>query len=361
MSLIDRANEYLKPHPVEDQAEILRDCVESDSSESMRAVQLLYENMYGGATYNMWEKAPPAYTLLRWGTRGLEALIESAEKQPTFKNQSLTITILLSLVSGNIQLDIEKEIKDKELVTRVFDLVDDWEALSNQAHQLLHSYILSLETDTEVFKFLSSHLSKFSENQKEAREVFAALASRFIAVGKPVISGFKSLIKNHANEERLFQEYFERYPQLLDPMAHEVWPEPNLHGSRFPDFVIRRRDNTYLVVEIECPSKRLITSGCQLSAETTHAVTQAFDYANFLNERHGEVKNYFPNFSSPDCLVVIGLEGGLTEEQKSVLSLENKYRNGVKIVGFDWVIERAESIANNVINHQPEVKKVRMV
>jgi len=38
-------------------------------------------------------------------------------------------------------------------------------------------------------------------------------------------------------------------------MAVQIWPQPNVLGSKFPDFVVRRADDSYIVVEIETPAK----------------------------------------------------------------------------------------------------------
>jgi hypothetical protein len=91
-------------------------------------------------------------------------------------------------------------------------------------------------------------------------------------------------------------------------MAVQIWPQPNVLGSKFPDFVVRRADNSYIVVEIETPAKILVTSGGQLSAEVTHAERQATDYRAYLMQRFQDARLRFPNFDDPDCLVAIGLE-----------------------------------------------------
>jgi hypothetical protein len=148
---------------------------------------------------------------------------------------------------------------------------------------------------------------------------------------------------------------------LLDPMAIEVWPKPDLHGAAEPDFLVRRIDNSYLVVEIEKPSKSLVTSAKQLSAEATQAVTQALHYRGFLVERFAEAARSFPSFQVPECLVVIGMECALTAEQKRRLLLENENRPFVRIAGFDWIADRARMVTRNVVEGRMDVRKARML
>jgi len=133
-----------------------------------------------------------------------------------------------------------------------------------------------------------------------------------------------------------------------------------LWGAKEPDFVIRRADDTYVVVEIECPAKLLVTSTGQLSAETSHAVHQVLDYADKLAQRQEISSATFPRFRAPECLVVNGLEDPLTPEQKRMLVLENSHRRGVRIAGFDWLITRARATATNFVGHRVQVSKARL-
>lgn len=92
----------------------------------------------------------------------------------------------------------------------------------------------------------------------------------------------------------------------------QVWPQLNLFGSRCPDFVLRRADGSYAVVEIECPGNPIATAGGQLSAHTTHAEQQATDYRSYLLEHVAIGRRHFPGCDDPGCLVVIGQEGSWT-------------------------------------------------
>jgi hypothetical protein len=114
-------------------------------------------------------------------------------------------------------------------------------------------------------------------------------------------------------------------------------------------------------VEIEIPAKLLITDALQISAQATQAVTQAMQYRSFLLERSAEARTHFPEFRDPECIVVIGLEGSLVEPQRRALALENENRKGLRIVGFDWLAERAERILRNMISANIAVRPLRMI
>ena len=124
------------------------------------------------------------------------------------------------------------------------------------------------------------------------------MASRWLAVSIPTIEAFKDLLQHHPDDEPRFQAFLERNPQLIDPMSFEVWARPDIHGAKEPDFLIRRTDGSYLVVEIETPSKPLITGSNKLAADATHAIAQATDYASFLLERLPGIRQHFPHFGN---------------------------------------------------------------
>jgi len=187
-----------------------------------------------------------------------------------------------------------------------------------------------------------------------------AMCARWLSVGPHTLSEYDNLLNNHPNQEPVFHRFFEAHPQLLDPMALEVWSKPDLHGAAEPDFMIRRIDGTYLVVEIETPGKTLVTSDAQLSAQTTHAIAQVLHYQEFLVQRSAAASATFPDFQTPDCLVVIGLEHLLNAKQRQTLSLENRSRGGIRIAGFDWLAERARTSTRNLIDGQLDVRRVRM-
>ena len=52
---------------------------------------LLFEDMYGGMTFNFELKAPAAWELACWGEQGLDQLVAATLKAPTSKNVSLCL------------------------------------------------------------------------------------------------------------------------------------------------------------------------------------------------------------------------------------------------------------------------------
>jgi hypothetical protein len=222
--------------------------------------------------------------------------------------------------------------------------------------------ILSFESDDDVAFRVGSGFSNLTFSEvPAAKELFAALSARWLAVSSPILAQYEALILDQPDSEPAFQRFLTDHPQLLDPMAVQVWPQPDLFGFRFPDFVIRRADNSYVVVEIERPSKALVTASGHLSADVTHAEQQVVDYRSYLIQRFGDARQHFPNFDDPDCMVVIGLEQPLDSRQRAVLRDANRHRHRLRIAGFDWLADRARTVASNITRQHIEVVNLRIV
>jgi hypothetical protein len=349
-SLDERAREFiLRGGGASDEFSLLTDCMESGTVEALRAVQMLFEDMYGGITFNTELKSPAAWCLVRWGKIGLEALLEAADRTPTFKNQLLALDVLATLASW--QEGPRNFWRVPESMTeRIIESNDEIEAISQIAERLLRRYILSFEDDQDLLIPLATHIQETAVlNPAAIGKLVQAMAARWLAVRTSTLEAFEALLIERRDDEPSFQSFFENHPLMIDPMAFEVYSQPSIHGAKEPDFLVRRTDNTFLVVEIETPGKLLMTQSNQLSAEATHAIAQATDYADFLKDRAATIRQSLPSFRQPECLVVIGMEGNLSEVQIRALRLDNESRHHVKVVGFDWLAKRARSTFENIV------------
>lgn len=336
--------------------ELLLECMNNGTVEGLACVRRLYEDMYGGITYNFEIKFPSASCLVFWGEAGLKALVDGANATPASKNISLCVRILSTVASGQPISELSF-IRDGRVAEKIRIKYVNLDGIDEIARVLLTQFVLSRESDDDVAS-LGSGL-QVVDDMGAAKELFAAMSARWLAVGEPVLREFERLIVEHPADEPAFQRFLTEYPQILDPMAIQVWPQPSLLGSRYPDFLVRRADNSYLVIEIECPAKSLVKGG-QASAAVTHAEQQVTDYRDYLMRRHQDAIQHFPHFNDPDCLVVTGLQRELDENQMAVLTHVNRHRVRLRIAGFDWLVERARNIATNITRHRVQVIKARV-
>jgi hypothetical protein len=290
----------------------------------------------------------PTYAALAtWGRDGLELIVRIAIDGRTVKSKSAALTLFTMLATSG-QLSVGRcWMIDPAFAAFVNGRVDA-ETMKPAARQALRVLIMSLPTDDLLIPLSQSFLHLQMQSLELAEELVASLGAKWFRFGPPMLDRYERMLMENENDEPSFQEFFCTFPQLLDPMAVQVWSQPDFHGAAEPDFVIRRADDSYLVVEIECPGKLLLTKGGQLSREAVHAEKQVLDYESFLSERISEARVHFPSYRRADCLAVVGLEGKLTTEQRQNLDRANGRRQNLKVVGFDWLLGRARTVVRNV-------------
>lgn len=361
-TLRDRV-EYFVEHGgrPDDLRRLLKECVEDGTLEGLVCVRRMYEHMYGGMTENYRLKVPAASALLVWRNAGLQALMDAVKKYPEFKNVNIAIQLLASLAAGE-GLPIFGQVEEPTVDAAINSAMSTWPDLVPRARAHLIDIILSMPEDDDVALRVGTTLQQLSFSKGSvARELFAAVSKRWLAVSTPVLDTFDELIKTHPKDEPVFQAFLSDHPQLLDPLAVRIWPQPDLFGFKEPDYIVQRADGTYMVVEIECPGKQLVTSGNHLSADVTHAEQQATDYRRHLLRKYADLRIHLPDFQEPDCLVVIGTERDLNDEQKQVLHDANRNRTHLRIAGFDWLLDRGRTVASNMTQPRVEVLSIRVV
>ena len=351
MTLIDRAREFVETGDPRELTPLLLDCVASGTPEGKFAAQLVARDDYGGDAFGLFLKAPALYCLLAWGQEGIKAAVENASKEPTSTNFSLAMQLLSSISEGHGPKSIESLVTDSGLRRVVLKAVGNWSDLSLAAHGHLRELMLRIDDDNEAGIYVSTALMMLSLKDPDAiGNLSHALAQRTIAVGPKVLAQYGELLAGVENNESVFQQFLERHPLLLDPRAFQVWGKPDLHGKLEPDFVIRTYDDNYVIVEIETPSKLLITKKGNLSAGATHAIDQILEYQHYLVTHIGLASEVFPRFSAASGLVVVGMESSLNSMQKEVLRRENHSRSNIRIVGFDTLANSSRAATNNVIH-----------
>lgn len=361
MDLEQRVLELIAHGTLSEMNPILEECIDQGGIKGLALVQRMFEDMYGGMTFNSEFKLLAASCLLAWGPQGVTALAESALRKPEYKNILLALQVLASIAAGDLVRSQYGMGPPDSLRSRILSRMTQTQEIVIEAKARLNEIVLSFSDDDDAAQYVGAAIQGFFTRADAAKQLFKALSTRWATISTPVLRQYAELIETRSNHEPSFQTFFEQHPQLLDPMALEVWPQPNFHGYKKPDFMVRRSDDTYIVIEIEVPGKALVTDGLQISSQTTHAAGQVMEYRSFLMERFREATDHFPRFREPDGLVIVGLEDALSLEQRAVLRRENQHRSGLQIVGFDWIKNRAEAIMRNLIHAETPLRVLRMV
>jgi Domain of unknown function (DUF4263) len=295
-------------------------------------------------------KGPCFAVLACWGDDGFAKMIEIAVRKTTSKDTSAAIKMLALVAAGKPISSLSAFFHDEEALKQINAFLSKAN-LAVAARQRLSELIMTLPADDLLIPLGTAFTQLALSDPDIVGEIVHALSSKWLCFGPSEIDQYEKLLEQKPEDEPFLHAFFERYPQMLDPMAVQVWSKPDFHGYKEPDFLIRRSDNSYLVIEIENAAKPIMTQADQPSAYVTQAVRQVNDYRSFLLERLVEARHYFPHIHDPDCLVVIGLEKQLLPS----LQQENHSRSKLRIVGFDWILHRARAVLSNVTTAKVEV------
>lgn len=129
---------------------------------------------------------------------------------------------------------------------------------------------------------------------------------------------YNTLLENHADDEKTFQNFFERNPSFM-PGAFELrnlsghlphlqclisQPEIGATFIRKPDFLWLSQDSLTFVpvfIEIEKPSKKTFTKAGQTSADFTQAMDQILEWKSILNKPENQIA-FFEKYNLPKRL-----------------------------------------------------------
>jgi hypothetical protein len=299
-------------------------------------------------------KGPCFAALACWGDDGFAKMIEIAVRKQTSKDTSAAIKMLALIAAGKPISSMSAFFHYEETLKQINPFLSNAN-LAVTARRRLSELIMTIPADDLLIP-LGTAFSQLSLSDPDiVGEIVHALSSKWLSFGPSELDEYEKLLEQKPEDEPSLHAFFERYPQILDPMAVQVWSKPDFHGYKEPDFLIRRSDNSYLVIEIENAAKPIMTQADQPSAYVTQAVKQVNEYRSFLLERLVEARQYFPHIHDPDCLVVIGLEKQLLPSQARALQQENHSRSKLRIVGFDWILHRARAVLSNVTTAKVEV------
>jgi hypothetical protein len=308
--------------------------------------------------YSEVHTALASATALAWGEGGVRQMIDIASSDP---DSAATPAILSALTYASINstgLPYANQL-GRDALSSMDKAIRDSDAVRGAAWQGLLSLLGGHSNPSMVGLATQMIRALPKADEKPLQVIVMALSARWLKIGPMVIAELEDLIARHGEEEPRFQAFFEAHPQLLDPLAAHVYPRFDIQGHLTPDFVVRRVDDTYLVVEIETPAKRLMNQNGSLSREAKHAMTQVRDYVHALIGDLVTTRNYFPHFRSPDGLAVVGTEAALNDKLREKLAMENSTFATSRIVGFDWLVSRARALLKN-ITQDPPVTRARM-
>jgi hypothetical protein len=173
---------------------LLSQCVADGTLEGLACARRLYESDYGGFTdlYDYQLRAPAAATLVIWGEAGIQALLDGARANPGSKNFSLCVQLLSSIAAASA-LPPLSFVRDHALAEKIETARRAAPHLSEFCRTRLVEFVLSIELDDDVAEHIGGSIARPNLDMPAAKEVFAALSTRWLAVSTPVLKRYEAL------------------------------------------------------------------------------------------------------------------------------------------------------------------------
>jgi hypothetical protein len=329
---------------------LVNELYKQNDSAALKNIIKMASSDYGGATYKAEYQKIACLGALHWGVDGLKALENCAINLQSFRLTSHVTEILaylsskvlgqISFLSINLHCVKVLELDDEKYKS------EEWIKVAKEG---LINVVKSVESnDTFPFAIMIGFMNFFHSAAQE--HIFAALIARWFNISTYGIDKFQDLINTTKIEEIDCQNFLKSNPYILEPFHAQIWSKPRFGEKLVPDFLIRSMDNNYTVVEIERPDFPIMTKNGELSSKANHAKRQALDFRTWAIDNNLYARKTYADIYRPFCLVVIGMENTLSESLRYRLRQENESTQGViKIVGFDWIYERAKATFNNLI------------
>ncbi|MDJ1502046.1 Shedu anti-phage system protein SduA domain-containing protein [Xanthocytophaga agilis] len=306
---------------------------------------------YGGITYKAEFQNIGVIGTLHWGPNGIKKLAEAAINAERYRATN-NVTRFLSYISSK-SLEHLPFIMQGLPSIQLLELSSEkykTSAWTKAAKESLIDVVKSVETEDRFPMGITNNLG-FAINENAQEHIFAALIARWFNFSSNGLKHFSELVFSRGKAEIDYQNFLVANPYILEPFHAQIWSKPKFGEDLIPDFLIRSMDNSYTVVEIEQADFPIMTKAGELSAKTTHAKRQALDFRDWAINNGLYAAKKFPGIYRPYCLVVIGCETELDAMQAQRLKQENESTQGVlKIVGFDWLLNRAAMTLDNLVN-----------
>lgn len=180
-----------------------------------------------------------------------------------------------------------------------------------------------------------------------AERFMRVTADASIAVTAALLDEFHDLIDAERPEAE-YQRFLQDNPVLLDPIAAEVLPTAPLGLEFRTDFVLRRHDGRYVVVEIEKPQDPLLTARHDIAAPLTHAWGQVLDFQHWIAENSSYAQKSFPDVAAPAGLVIMGRRDRLDARARAKLSAWETNSRHIELTTYDDLLGRGRALLSSV-------------
>jgi hypothetical protein len=306
--------------------------------------------------------AYPALALLpAWGSRGLSSLVNFAIEGP---HESAALSVLAAVSLGRVPTSND-----------VVFLREDWDnlvkykldpSLPAEAIRCVKEVVLEQLTDTykksRLLNAIWSQAMFAPDNPAQTERLdflIDMLVDTHLVLNEDILNQFAALLNQSPEREEQLHRFLVEHPVLLDPFVTELRTKHELGDDFITDFVVRRTNNEYVVVEIENSTDDLFKTNGSFTPELMTAVAQVRDFQAWIADNIAYAQTKLPGIRHPEGLVIIGRRQGLSTLMQTRLSEENFSRRGhIKIATYDDLLSQARSVYRNALE-RPVVLRSR--
>lgn len=283
--------------------------------------------------------------LILIGKPGIQALEDTIKSESENVREAMILETLFQASKGNFskkwsvtgEISFPETLKPSEEISQLaYKSFIDIVIVSLKAPDLffdlvqfiyMHTMLGSGEIDTSIFKII---------------------AKSTININESILNEYEGKIQADLPEEA-YQKFLENNPCLIDPLASVILNKAKLGEELITDFVIKRLDNIYILVEIERPNTEIFTENNDFCAPFSHAIGQIMDFQEWVESNIAYAQRKMPFISSPQGLLIIGMKNKLSSKQKSKLNRFNiSTRGRITVSAFDEILEQGRIYLDNI-------------
>ena len=335
-------------------------CRTQNGSEKPDLLQevLLDERSRVGGTERLDYATLAASGILLRGITGVDQLISIAKSSARSMWKRHAVEVLWRAARG-------LEIPDPHflLYKKLYLKYPISEETRRAARAALDDLIIEAQEDPRIFELLLgvAHLDAMDSaasptahetptDDRFARHFIRVLGDASISLTGRVLSEFEEMVAQSLPEER-YQSFLKRHPVILDPLSAETVPKHKLGIEFVTDFVVRRHDYRYVVVEIEKPQDPIVTASGNFSAQFTHAMGQVLDFQGWVASNVAYAQKHLPEIENPHGLLIIGRRSDMTAPQVEKLRRWCANSKAIEVVTFDDLVTRGRQLLKSLRSH----------
>jgi hypothetical protein len=155
-----------------------------------------------------------------------------------------------------------------------------------------------------------------------------------------------ALVESDGDKEEKLHQWLNSHHLFIDPYAVKVWSKLRV-GNDFSDFVFRRSDGSYILVEIERANKRIFRQdNSEPTYEFNHARQQVLDWQRYVRDNIHTMRNEFglSEIYEPGGMVIMGRSQDINSDEARIRWRDMKGSDSLSLFTYDEIIGRTRGL-----------------